>query len=321
VSILHVAAGILTDPQGRVLIARRPDRAHQGGRWEFPGGKLEPGETSQQGLARELREELGVQVLASEPLIRIRHDYGDRQILLEVRRVTRFTGLPRGREGQPLRWLHPQDMDWRAFPAADRPVIGALRLPDRMLVTGPDPQRPASFLARLEGALQTGVRLVQLRTPGLSGVSHLELATAALELCARYRADLVINPPVDGVPPPPGAGLHLSSQRLRALTNRPLAEGRLVGASCHDARELAQAAVLGLDYALLSPVLATASHPQAVPLGWPRFADLVERALLPVYALGGLEVTAIPIARRHGAQGIAAIRGLWPVDGSDAGLR
>lgn len=309
---IHVAAGILTDPEGRVLIARRPEQAHQGGRWEFPGGKLLPGESPEQGLARELYEELGIQVLASAPLIRVRHDYGDRQVLLEVRRVIRFTGTPHGREGQPLRWQHPRALDPQAFPAADRPIIGALRLPDRMLITGPDPLQPKLFLARLESALQAGVRLVQLRTPGLSGTAYLELATPVRELCIQYGAEVVFNLPADAVAPPPRAGLHLTSRRLLALASRPLEEGRLVGASCHTTWELEQAARLGLDYALLSPVFSTPSHPQAIALGWARFSELVEQASLPVYALGGLDVHAIPTARRHGAQGIAAIRGLWP---------
>jgi len=127
--LIHVMAGALEDRHGRILIARRPEGAHQGGLWEFPGGKLEPGETPQRGLERELAEELGIRVLASQPLIRVLHDYGDRRVLLDVRRVTSFAGVPVGREGQPLAWRHPEDMDPGDFPAADRPIITALRSP------------------------------------------------------------------------------------------------------------------------------------------------------------------------------------------------
>ena len=126
---IHVMAGAIADADGRILVARRPDHVHQGGLWEFPGGKLEPGETPEQGLARELDEELGVTVQASRPLIRVHHDYGDRHILLDVRRVESYRGEPRGLDGQPLAWLHPDAMDPAGFPAADRPIINALRLP------------------------------------------------------------------------------------------------------------------------------------------------------------------------------------------------
>jgi 8-oxo-dGTP diphosphatase len=309
---VHVAVGAIADRQGRILLARRPRQAHQGGRWEFPGGKLEPGEGLENGLARELREEVGIRVIASEPLIRVHHDYDDRQVLLDVRRVTRYAGRPHGCEGQPLRWQYPADMDPDAFPAADRPIIQALRLPDRMLITGADPTRPDAFLQRLAHALDDGVRLVQLRAPELDAAAYRALAEAALALCRSHGATLVLNPPVHPEGLPDGAGLHLNSRRLWRLPARPLPPGRLVGASCHGAEDLRRSAQLGLDYALLSPLRPTASHPEASPLGWVRFAELVEPAALPVFALGGLQPEDIPVARRNGGQGIAAIRGLWP---------
>ena len=110
-------------------------------------------------------------------------------------------------------------------------------------------------------------------------------------------------------------GLHLSARALAALGERPGLADDLVGASCHDAEELARAAALGLDYALLSPVRATASHPGLPPLGWTRFAELVDPAPLPIFALGGLAPADLSDAFRHGAQGIACIRGLWPESG------
>lgn len=141
---IHVVAAALQDAQGRVLIARRPLGVHQGGLWEFPGGKLEPGEMPLRGLARELEEELGIRVLASRPLIRVHHDYGDRRVLLDVHRVTGFAGEPVGREGQPLAWRHPEDLDPGCFPAADGPIISALRLPPLYFITSDDPVEPSA---------------------------------------------------------------------------------------------------------------------------------------------------------------------------------
>ena len=261
-------------------------------------------------------EELGIEVRTSQPLIRVHHDYGDRHILLDVHRVTAYAGVPLGREGQPLAWLAPDAMDPAQFPAADRPIITALRLPQRLLITGPDPRDPMTFLARLGRAVQDGIRLVQLRAHALDDAAYRELAVRAYQVCAEAGARLLLNRDPAAVAGCPRHGLHLSTRLLSALDQRPghIGErvGELVGASCHNAAELARAASLGLDYAVLSPVKPTATHPNAQPLGWTRFGDLVDPCPLPVFALGGLAPADLSVAIHHGAQGIAAIRGLWP---------
>lgn len=308
--LVHVMAGALEDQHGRILIARRPEGVHQGGLWEFPGGKLEPGETPSAGLERELKEELGIRVLASQPLIRVHHDYGDRRVLLDVHRVTAFVGTPIGREGQPLAWRRPVEMDPRYFPAADRPIITALRLPSLYLVTGEDPAA-STFLTRLARALDAGVSLVQLRAHGLPDEDYARLAAAAYALCQRQGARLLLNRGPGKARGLAADGLHLTSRHLVELRRRP-DDWPLVGASCHGAADLARATELGLDYALLSPVMPTASHPGGPHLGWEGFAALVEEAPLPVYALGGLGPGDVERAIHCGAQGVAAIRGLWP---------
>lgn len=305
-------AGAIQDGAGRVLVTRRPEHVHQGGLWEFPGGKLEPGESPAQCLARELEEELGIQVRASRPLIRVRHDYGDRRVLLDVHRVDDWAGVPHGREGQPLDWRHPEAMDPAAFPLADRPVINALRLPSLYLVTGADPCSPETFVQRLRRALERGIRLVQLRAHALDDRDYGRLAESAYRICQQQGARLLLNRDPSRSGDLPRHGLHLTAAALQRLTARPGRPDELLGASCHDAAQLARAAELDLDYALLSPVKPTLTHPDAVPLGWPRFAELVDPVPLPVYALGGLTQGDLAEAIAHGAQGIAAIRGLWP---------
>jgi len=123
---VHVAVGILINAAGKILIARRADHVHQGGLWEFPGGKVEAGETVQAALQRELQEELGVGTDGYIPVIQVRHDYGDKQVLLDVHRATRIEGEAHGREGQPLRWVMPEDLQVYTFPAANLPIIHAL---------------------------------------------------------------------------------------------------------------------------------------------------------------------------------------------------
>ena len=308
---IHVAAAAIFDARGRVLISKRAENTHQGGLWEFPGGKLEPGESPDRALARELEEELGIQPLLSEPLIRIRHAYGDRKVLLDFYRVTAYRGEPKGLEGQPLRWLRPEEMTPERFPAADRPVITALQLPRQYLITGGDPSRPSLFLDRLEQAVSEAGRLVQLRAHSLRDADYRELLGPALSLCRARNVKLLVNRP-EGVFDWLGEadGIHLTARHLMSLTRRPPGRG-LLGTSCHHPDELKQAERMGLDYALLSPVRTTASHPQTPCLGWDRFAEWVDRANLPVYALGGMRAEDLARAGSCGAQGIAGISTFW----------
>jgi 8-oxo-dGTP diphosphatase len=184
--------------------------------------------------------------------------------------------------------------------------------PERYLITGSDPTQRELFLARLGQALENGLQLIQLRAPKLSELELEELATAAQVLCRTAGAKLLVNGTPDMVRQVGCAGVHLNSRRLMELTERPLSEGFLVAASCHNRDELAHAEALGLDFVVLSPVLPTPSHPAATPLGWERFAALAAAVSLPVYALGGMRAEMLPAAKEHGAQGIAGISGLWP---------
>ena len=309
---IHVAVAVIEDDQGRVLISRRPVHAHQGGLWEFPGGKLDPGETLSQALWREIHEELGLEVCTHRPLIRVTHHYDDRTVLLDVHRVTGFTGKAVGREGQSLAWVRAEELAQYPLLPADMPIVTALRLPDQYLITGADPADREAFLARLKRALDRGISLVQLRAKSLPECEFCSLAEAALELCMHHRAQLLLNASPRLVRTLGVDGVHLTAEQLLSLHERPLSSDLLIGASCHTAGELAKAAELGLDFAVLSPVLPTTSHPQAKLLGWARFSELVAEAAIPVYALGGMRPDMVTQAHNHGAQGVAGISGLWP---------
>ena len=307
---IHVAVAVIEDDQGRILLTRRPEGVHQGGLWEFPGGKIEEGEDLALGLEREIREELGLQVLSHRPLITVTHHYSDKSVLLDVHRVTAFSGSPHGREGQPLAWVKPEMLRDYPMPAADRPIINAVKLPGTYLITGPDPADRVSFLRCLELALQGGGRLVQLRAPELDRETFIGLAHQALACCRAHGAALLLNGDPEWAKLTGADGVHLNSRRLMALETRPLDNTKWVGASCHDALELSHAQRLGLDFAVLSPVMPTTSHPGARPMGWPAFQRLVSEISLPVFALGGMERHHLQEAWNRGAQGIAGIRGL-----------
>lgn len=124
---VHVAVGVISDGADRILIARRADHLHQGGLWEFPGGKVEPSETVEEALHRELLEELAIEVTAQQPLLTIAHDYTDKSVLLDVWWVSEFLGEPQAREGQPLRWVSVALLHEFNFPAANQPIIAAVR--------------------------------------------------------------------------------------------------------------------------------------------------------------------------------------------------
>jgi len=133
---IHVVAGAMFDAEGRVLLAQRPVGKHMAGRWEFPGGKLQDGESAEAGLRRELAEELGVELGSAERLIRISHDYPDRRVLLDVWQVTAYSGEPRGLDAQALDWVAPDRLPAIDLLEADRPIIAALRLPRIALSIG-----------------------------------------------------------------------------------------------------------------------------------------------------------------------------------------
>jgi 8-oxo-dGTP diphosphatase len=308
---VHVAVGIVVNPQGEIVITRRPEQVHQGGLWEFPGGKVEPAEAVEAALARELREELGIEVLAARPLIRIRHAYPDKRVLLDVWRVVRYRGQPRGLEGQPWRWSSTAALLHHVFPAADLPIINALRLPSQYLITGEPADRPAIFLQRLERALKQGIRLVQLRARQLPVGPLLDLYHQAQTLGKQYGAAILLNGSPEQARVVDAAGVHLSARQLLTLDRRPLAADRWVAASCHNREELHHACRLGVDFVVISPVLRTVSHPETPPMGWQGLRALTETANLPVYALGGMTPADLERAWYHGAQGIAAIRSLW----------
>ena len=308
-SPLEVAVGVLHNSADEVLIAWRDAHRHQGGCWEFPGGKIEPGEPALAALTRELDEELGVQVLDAEPLIRIPHQYDDRAVILHVYNVRGWQGEPHGVEHQALAWRRPNTLSAQDFPPANGAIITALRLP-RHYVVSADASDPDGWLGELDATLARGERLLQFRVAGDDGTRAM-LAREALARCHQQGAELMINSDFRLAAEIGADGVHMNSHQLAQGIDRPVGFRGWLSAACHSPADLKRAADQRADFAVLSPVAATPSHPHGSPLGWAQWARWVAEARLPVYALGGLHPSDGPLARRHGAQGIAAIRALW----------
>lgn len=290
---IHVAAGVISDARGRILLTRRTERSDLPGLWEFPGGKLEPGESTEQALVRELREELGIEAEVGERLIEVPQRYPDKRLRLEVRRVVAFSGQPRGREGQPLMWVPRERLERYSMPPADRPVVGALCLPAQCRRLRPS--EPAALLDAIDQALADGAEMLVLDLAGERAVRQAlirRIWTRFGRRRARWllRDDLVLARAL-------AIGAVLSPAALAAAhAARPLPAGQLLGAWCTQASELARAQVLGADFAVLAPA---SSAPD-----WAAFERLREDVALPLYlsACGDLALASV---RDHGVQGVA----------------
>jgi len=300
---LQVAVGVVKNPEGNILISLRHAALHQGGLWEFPGGKIEEFETAEQALVRELKEELNITVTAATPLITVSHHYPDRFVQLKVFLVEQFSGEAKSLEGQPFKWVTPAELEHYAFPAANQPIITAARLPHHYAIL--DDADVALLLPNLQKLLNRGVKLIQARLKNLPPAAVAKFIEQAYPLCKQQQAVLLMNSTVECSVEVDG--IHLTSGHLMALIKRP-ENSKWLAASCHNLEQLQHAQNIGVDFVVLAPVLATQTHPGAASLGWKQFADLVAKVNLPVYALGGMTESSLSTARQSGGQGIAAIR-------------
>lgn len=308
---VEVAAGVIVRGDGCFLLGRRAPGTFYPGYWEFPGGKVEPGEDAAAALIRELDEELGIRVQALEPWIVRRHDYEHACVTLRFFRVTQWNGEVSDHVHDALSWQCADTCDVGPMLPANGPVMKALRLPAFMGIThaveiGVDEQ-----LRRVDAALASGLRLIQIREAGMPPDALLHFTRETLARASEHRAIVVVNGAL-GIAREAGAdGVHLKSTDLAHADVRP--DFEWVGASCHDRSELERAAELGLDYALLGPVRPTLTHPGASGIGWERFAALAGDLPMPVLGLGGLSAEDVAEARAHGAHGVASIRSAWRV--------
>lgn len=307
---VEAAVAVLRRADGQVLLGQRPEGKPWAGWWEFPGGKIEDGETPFHALQRELHEELGVQAEVAYPWLTRTFDYPERTVRLRFFTIPQWQGEPHGRENQQLCWQDPAALEVGPMLPANAPILDALCLPSIYAITDLAEMGRERFFASLRMALDQGLRLVQVREKQLADVELETFAAEVLALCRPYGARVLLNGDIDMARRIAADGVHLSAARLEALAERP--QGLLCAASCHNADEMAQAEALGCDFVLLSPVMATLTHPQAQLLGWDRFAATVAGFSLPVYALGGMQPQHLTEAWTHGAHGIAMQRAIWP---------
>jgi len=317
--IIEVAAAVLQRPDGSFLLAQRPPGKIWAGYWEFPGGKIEPGETPYHALVRELREELGIEVETAYPWITRVFAYPHATVRLNFFRVTAWRGELHPHEGQEFAWqLNPPQPPFdkgrgrcgvSPLLPANAPVLRALELPSLYAISNAAELGVEEFLRRLEIALCNGLSLLQLREKHLSRDELRELARRVMVLAHAHGAKLLLNADIELAQEIGADGVQLTAAQLAGLHERPSVGW--CAASCHNAEELRRAEALGCDFALLSPVLPTLSHPGAPHLSWGGFAAIAAGSSIPVYALGGLTHDDMQIAWQHGAHGISLLRQAW----------
>jgi 8-oxo-dGTP diphosphatase len=308
-TIVRVAAAILHRADGKVLLAQRLPGTPYSGYWEFPGGKLEPGESARDALRRELEEELGIVVTRAAAWLTQRYDYPHAHVELEFFRVFEWQGEPHGCDGQAIAWQQPTAIEVAPLLPANATVLRALALPAVYAISMAEDLGDEEFLARARVALDAGLKLIQLREKSFAPERLRALGEKLLAVSAPYGARVLLNGDANTARELGCMGVHWSAASLLAARSRP--DDMLCAASAHDATELAQAAKLGVDFVVLGPVSETPTHPNARPLGWQRFAELAAGSPMPVYALGGLSPADLDIAVAHGAHGVALRRAAW----------
>lgn len=313
--ILEVAAAILlrNGADGEeFLLACRPEGKVYAGYWEFPGGKVEAGESLRDALNRELHEELGIHIEHAWPWLSAQFDYPHAQVHLKFFRVIKWQGNIAALEHSGMQWVNIGEAP-KVSPLlpANQGILRALTLPSIYAITNAQENGINAELQRLAMAFDHGLRLVQVRDKTLTTSERIRLIEGVMQLAKHYAAVQILvgedELGKDCLAKKTGAnGVHLSVKCLLTLTKRP--DFEWVAASCHTPEELAHAEKIGLDFVLYSPIFPTPSHPEATGIGWGEFSERIKHATLPVFALGGMRLSMLDTAREHGAHGIALLR-------------
>ena len=313
--IIHVAVAILQNANGEFLLASRPQGKGWAGWWEFPGGKIEVDEAPEHALSRELQEELGITPISTQQWLTRHFDYPQthdsaaKTVLLHFYFVTAWQGDISAKEGQQLSWQNPQNITVAPVLPANAPIMRALALPPLYAISNVAEMGEEAWLNALKMQLKQGLRLIQLREKQLESPAFIRLAEQVLKMAKPYAAKVFINNHIQLAQQLGAHGVHLPSHTLMRLQEKPAS--LIVAASCHNALELAHAQLLGLDFVVLSPVNFTKSHEDAMMLGWDAFATLIQPIAMPVYALGGMQMSDLATALSCGARGIAMQRAIW----------
>ena len=304
-NMIEVAAGVIVSEDGEILLGRRPEGKPYSGYWEFPGGKIEQGESAMDALKRELKEEIGIDPHHLHPWISRTFHYSHATVKLSFFKVLGWAGEPRGLENQELSWQNPHAVDVSPLLPANEPILRALKLPSLYAITNAERLGVDLQIEKIRHA--GGIECIQIREKWMDTESLKRFSLAVMD--AAQGAKVMINSEVELAHEIKAHGVQLASNQLMHFSVRP--DFDWCGASVHDERELAKAVSLGLDFAVLGHVLATPSHPGSEGIRWEKFSEMVKDCPIPVYALGGLDRQDLAYAQSRGAHGIALLSAAW----------
>jgi 8-oxo-dGTP diphosphatase len=313
---LNVCVGILRDVQGRVLLASRPEGKPYAGYWEFPGGKIEAGETPLDALIRELHEELGIQVTTAYRWVTRYFEYPHATVQLHFFWIPAWDGEPTAQEGQQLSWQSLGDVTCAPILSATVPLLPRLALPQTYVISNASQMGVAAWLDWFD-LYSHQIQLLQLREKTMTEPEFAVLFEAVRQRCQAQGITLLVNSYHPARYWQQADGVHLTTADLMRYDSLDRTQlPRYVFASCHTAAEIHHAFRLDVDAIVVGTVHPSASHPQGATLGWDGFSDLLAEATndtnhvssCPVYAIGGMQPCDLPIAWQHGAWGIAGIR-------------
>lgn len=305
---------VLSKDRMQVLLTKRPNNVHQGGRWEFPGGKKQNNESTDEALIREMKEEINIDVINNRRIKRFIYNYADRNLEIDARIIEKWSGDIRSRESREIKWVDLKELEKVNFPPANKEIIRAVQLPDTYCITPNLNRYDHRFIERIENIIKTGIRLIRFRSTNLAGNKRYDYAGQILEKCRRYGCLFIYDGTPEEVVELGADGLHMDSVGLLRTEARPLGKHLYVAVSCHNETEIRKASSIDADFCLLAPVKDTPSHPNSEPLGWTGFSRLARLSNIPVYALGGMRAEDLDDARLHNAHGLAMISGLWKIN-------
>ncbi|OTG72339.1 dGTP triphosphohydrolase [Acinetobacter sp. ANC 4169] len=293
--IIHVAIAILLH-QNKVLVGWREAKQHQGNKHEFPGGKVEQGETPLAACRREIYEEVGIGLHDWHAFDVIEHEYDDVIVNLHLFHAIVPTALLNEIQ-QPWTWYSREELLDLNFPKANLSVIQRLYWPHQI---------------KISDQLETLRQLQQDQLLYWRVAGSQQQISALAELSVEHLAKLIVNVDIyqqlNTIQQAAISTIHLKQSQLMALKLGDLSIGKRYLAACHDLAAMQQAQQVGCDAILLSPVLPTATHPDAVALGWEQFNLWVSQVDIPVFALGGMQAGDLALAKEQGAYGIAGMR-------------
>ncbi len=311
----HVVIGVIYNAtKDKILISKRSENQHLAAYWEFPGGKVEANEDVFSALRRELCEELGIIVHHAESYTSTCYDYPDKKVLLDIWIILEWSGEPASLGNQEIRWVNVDDLNNYKFPEANQYIIQSILLQPLYVISKTSYDDYSYLFSGVKACFSKGLKIFQLRLNLDNDKKYQFIVDTLSELAGEYNAKFILNGVAGDIEKYTIGGIHLNSNELKKYNKRPISEEYILGASCHNQAELKKAADLNVNYAFMSPVLFTNSHPEAKVLGWEKFSELINGINMPIYALGGMTYGHLDTAKTYGAYGIAMVGAIWESD-------